>query len=204
MKLQSDNLYHVYNQGNNRQVIFPTTEDYLIFLRITRKCILPFADIIAFSLMPNHFHFMIYADQRCSQLIKLGGIYIDPITNGLRKLLSGYARIYNSRYQQTGSIFRQKTKAKCLSEIDFTPSHPLNNHDYYFNCFNYIHQNPLRAGLVTKMEDWDFSSFKDYAGVRNGTLCNKELAVKYCSYHLESFLRTSYKVIPEEIIKKFF
>ena len=147
---------------------------------------------------------MIYADQRCTKLIKQGGTKIDPITNGIRKLLSGYARIYNTRYQQTGSIFRQKTKAKCLSEIDLTPTDALKDNDYYFNCFHYIHQNPLRAGLVAKMEDWEFSSFKDYAGLRNGTLCNKELAVKYCSYHPESFIKTSYKVIPEEIIKKFF
>ncbi len=67
--------------------------------------------------------------------------------------------------------------------------------DYYFNCFHYIHQNPLVAGLVKNLEDWNFSSFKDYAGKRNGTLCNKSLAVKFCSYDPETFINTSHQLI---------
>jgi hypothetical protein len=107
--------------------------------------------------------------------------------------LSGYARVYNKLYNKSGSLFRQKTKVKCLSDVPSGSAYSLQ--DYYFNCFHYIHQNPLRAGLVKRLEDWEFSSFKDYAGVRNGTLCNKELAKKYCSYHPETFIKTSYQII---------
>ena len=200
MHFQPNDIYHVYNQGNNRQLIFNDQDDYHIFLRIVRKCILPFSEMIAYSLMPNHFHFMIYADERCTKLTKQGGLIIDPITNGIRKLLSGYARIFNDRYNHSGSVFRQKTKAKCLSDIDIFPNMALNNLDYYFNCFHYIHQNPFRAKLVTNMEDWEYSSFKDYAGLRNGTLCNKDLAIKYCSYRPDNFLKNSYALIPDEVI----
>ena len=51
------------------------------------------------------------------------------------------------------------------------------------------------------LEDWNYSSFKDYAGFRNGTLCNKELAKKYCSYYHDTFFTQSYELISEEIIK---
>ena len=194
MNFTPDNLYHVYNQGNGKQTIFACNEDYLIFLRMISKYISPHAEIIAYCLMPNHFHFMIYTDERVSGIVKQGGLLIDPLTNAFRKLLSGYARIYNQRYNKTGSLFRQKTKAKCLSDNPVNATYNL--HDYYFNSFHYIHQNPYRASLVNRLEDWEFSSFKEYAGLRNGTLCNKDLATKFCSYNPETFIETSHQIIP--------
>jgi REP element-mobilizing transposase RayT len=193
MNFITGNLYHIYNQGNNKQIIFSTKNDFLIFLRIVRKYISPNCEFIAYCLMPNHFHFLIYTDERVNKILKQGGLLIDPVTNGIRKLLSGYARIYNSTYIKSGSLFRQKTKVKCLSDIQPGPSYSMQN--YYFNCFHYIHQNPLRANLVMRLEDWEFSSFKDFAQLRNGTLCNKELATKFCSYQQSTFIETSYKII---------
>ena len=63
--------------------------------------------INAFVIMPNHFHFLLNTDNRCSVQIKQGDLLIDPVTNGVRKLLSGYARIFNARYNQSSSLFRQ-------------------------------------------------------------------------------------------------
>ena len=64
--------------------------------------------------------------------------------------------------------------------------------DYYANCFYYIHLNPLKAGLVVKAEDWIFSSCKEYALLRNGTLVNVALAKKYCDYRSDYFLKELY------------
>jgi REP element-mobilizing transposase RayT len=201
MNFVADNIYHIYNQGNNKQLIFSITEDYLIFLRLIRKLIYPHSQMIAYCLMPNHFHILLYADEKVNINLKQGGLLLDLLTNGFRKLLSGYTRIYNNRNGKLGSLFRQKTKYKCLSDIDisYRPTHQLQ--DYYFNCFQYIHQNPLRAGLVTRLEDWEFSSFRDYAGLRNGSLCNKDLAEKFCSYDAETFMNTAYSIITEDAIK---
>jgi len=156
------------------------------------------ADTIAWCLMPNHFHFMIYTDERCSVKVKQGSIMIDPITNSIRKLLSGYARIINTQNNRTGSLFHQKTKSKCLSDIKALPER---KNEYYINCFHYIHQNPLRANLVTNLEDWKYSSFLDYASIRNGTLCNKELARLYCDYSPQNFVSKSYELLPENIVR---
>ena len=194
MNFSPGNLYHIYNQGNNRQKIFLCDEEYEIFLKLIRREISTNAEIICWCLMPNHFHLLIYVDERIPDIKKQGGLLIDGLTNGIRKLLSGYARIYNSRHQQSGSLFRQKTKSKDLSETNIESG--LNKKtDYYFNCFHYIHQNPLQAGLVKRLEDWKYSSFKDYAGLRNGTLCNKPLAARYCSYEPETFVKTSRHII---------
>src|SRR5258705_3746034 len=112
MLFSSNNIYHIYNQGNNRRRIFFQARDYLIFLNLYKRLFPSVCSTIAWCLMPNHFHFMIHADERCDKQIKQGSIFLDPITNGVRKLLSSYARIFNNLYQQTGSVFRQKTKTK--------------------------------------------------------------------------------------------
>jgi putative transposase len=192
MNFVPENVYHVYNQGNNKQQIFFCDEDYLTFLRMTRKLILPNAEIIAYCLMPNHFHFMIATGERASTLMKQGGLLIDPLTNGFRKLLSGYTRIINTKYNRTGSIFRQKTKAKNLSEITIATAEN-NIQDYYLTCFNYIHSNPAKAEIVAAPEDWEYSSYKDYLELRKGTLCNKALGMSLCNLSAKDFIskRTS-------------
>lgn len=113
MDFQPDNVYHIYNQGNNRQKIFSCDEGYEIFLNLVRTNIFIRCEIINWCLMPNHFHFLVYTDERILNFQKQGGLEIDVLTNGIRKLLSGYARIYNSRHKFSGSLSRQKTKSKC-------------------------------------------------------------------------------------------
>jgi REP element-mobilizing transposase RayT len=204
MNFAPNNLYHIYNQGNNKQPIFLSNEDYLTFLRMTRKLISHQTAIIAYCLMPNHFHFLIYTDERAGIVVQQGGLLIDPITNAFRKLLSGYARIFNKRYNRTGSLFRQKTKVKCLSEIDIALAPAYTLQDYYSNCFHYIHQNPYNAGLVNKLKDWEFSSYNDYAQLRDGTLCNKKLAETFCSYEPVNFIKTFYEIISDTFTNQFF
>jgi len=70
-------------------------------------------------------------------------------------LLSSYSQAVNKQNGTSGSLFQQKTKAKYLDHIDLART-----------VFHYIHQNPAQARLVQQMEDWEFSSFKDYAGLR--------------------------------------
>lgn len=195
-----DNLYHIYNQGNNKQPIFLNNDDYLIFLREIRLLILPHCEIISYCLMPNHFHIIVYTDKRIAALKKQGSVLIDPLSNGIRKLLSGYARIFNKKYHRSGSLFRQKTKSKLLSDDLVIAGTNLSVIDYCTNCFHYVHLNPFKANLVKNLEDWEFSSFKDYAGLRNGSLCNKELAAKFCSYFPANFLKETYDHLDGEFV----
>lgn len=189
MQLEAGQIYHVYNQGNNRVEIFSERENYLFFLRLVRKFILPFADILAYSLMPNHFHFMIYATEKSVIDKKIGGISMPSLINGFRLLQSSYTIPYNKSVNRTGSLFRQKAKFKNVS---------INN--YEFVCLNYIHQNPYRAGLCSKLENWEFSSFKDYIGERNGTLCQIKMALNILDLRIDNFYEESYGVIPDDKI----
>lgn len=60
MHLYEDQLFHIYNQGNNRRQIFFTDENYEYFLWKMRGYLLPFGDLISYTLMPNHFHWQFY------------------------------------------------------------------------------------------------------------------------------------------------
>ena len=110
------------------------------------------------------------------------------INKAIAIILRSYAQAINKQRKRTGSLFQQKTKAKEIDDSD---------EQYLLVCFNYIHQNPINAGLVSKMEDWGFSSFRDYAGLRKGTLCNKSLAQQLVSMEFERFMEESYEVIDE-------
>lgn len=63
MLFEVGNSYHIYNHGNNQQKIFFDRDNYVYFLETSKIHILPHADIIAWFLMPNHFHLMVYVKE---------------------------------------------------------------------------------------------------------------------------------------------
>ena len=129
---------------------------------------MPFCDILAWCLMPNHFHLMIVANDETLKQATNQKNEISQFSENLRLMLSQYTKAVNRQENLIGSLFRQNTKSKCLNQI--------NTNKYALACFHYIHRNPYDAKLVSSIADWEFSSYKDYVGMRNGNLCNKELS----------------------------
>lgn len=195
MEFHAYQLYHIYNRGNNQQPIFFTRENYQFFLQKTRKFILPHCEILCYALMPNHFHLLVYADERTIQTRQVGTIERNILSEGIRNLLQTYSKAINKQNASTGSLFQQNTKAKCIDDgsVNYGPV-----------CFHYIHQNPLLAKLVSRMEDWEFSSFRDYAGLRDGTLCNQELAISLLGIEKERFYQDSYSRIEKDLLNFLF
>lgn len=110
-------------------------------------------------------------------------------------MLRSYTRAINKANNTSGSLFRKETKAECLDcPKGLTPSFYTNQGVTQINisdpekqhpqiCFDYIHANPTKAGLVKTdivpiAIGREFSSAQDYAGLRNGTLINKSMALK--------------------------
>ncbi len=195
MEFFENELYHIYNRGNNRQQIFFKADNYLFFLEKIRKFILPHCDILAYCLMPNHFHFLINADSRTISTKVIADKEKNILSEGIRMLLSSYTQAINKQNKTSGSLFQQNTKAKAIIK---------GSNLYDLLCFHYIHQNPMKAKLVDKMEDWAYSSFKDYCGLRNGTLCDQELAFRLLDLDKKKFYDDSYKIIGDDAIKNIF
>jgi len=194
MRFEANNWYHVYNQGNNKQPIFYEKENFLFFLSKIQGLSKQDFNIIAYCLMPNHFHFLIYTNFNSSEEVDKSGEY----SRKLGSILSSYAKAMNKRYGRSGSLFRSKTKSKDLS------LNSQSSERYVRTCFHYIHQNPLKAGIAKTLSQWPFSSYRDYAGVRNGTLPNvkkgyKMIGFKDCKHFIEQSRRTLDPQLLEDI-----
>ena len=202
MEFTGGRLYHVYNQGNNRQKIFYARENYLFFLEKMRVHLLKHCELVAWCLMPNHFHWMIYVPEvYCQEITDFENkSNLQPINKGISTLLSSYTNAINKSYSRTGSLFRKRTKSKCLNAPDLRD-------DYYpLICFLYIHQNPLASELSDSLEGWPFSSYRDYAGVRTGKLCSLELARELLDLpdNEQKFMQFSYQTLNEKAIENIF
>lgn len=193
-------VYHVYNRGNNRQRIFFETRNYYFFLEKVKAQLFPVCEILAWCLMPNHFHFMLYITEKsCAERPAFGGKPMQELPHQIGKLLSSYSQAINKQNGTTGSLFQQKTKAKCLTNQGIAGS---GNH--LINCMHYIHQNPLKAGLVTRMGNWNFSSFRGYAGMRTPLECGSSRLFELTGYSSSAFYEDSYGLIDPAVIEELF
>ena len=184
MQLTEGKLYHVFNRGNNKEIIFPQPQNYHYFIKGIEKYIKPCCDILAWCLMPNHFHFLIHANQTSTPIIKDGSFERQKFSQGIKQLLSSYTKAINKQENRTGSLFQQKTKALCVSDRD---------QNYERTAFHYIHQNPLKARLVERMEDWEFSSFREYMMESSKGICNATLAIQFLDLNVKNFYKESYQ-----------
>ena len=135
-------LYHVITRGNNRRQIFHSSADYEKFLSLlaVQKIKLPFF-LYAYCLMSNHVHLLI--ERQASEVGRI-----------MHRLLTGYAQYYNRRYRRVGHLLQGRYKAiLCQSDR------------YLSELVRYIHLNPVRARIVNKPEDYEYSSHRAYLGL---------------------------------------
>jgi REP element-mobilizing transposase RayT len=165
-----------------------------------KKALSPHCSILSWCLMPNHFHWLVVINEgyELNHDINDRTKKLNPLNRSIGSLLSSYTQLVNQKQDRTGSLFRKRTKAKPIDN----KRDKLDN--YLLNCFLYIHQNPIRSGLVKRLEDWEFSSYKDYCGLRNGKLCNKDLAIDllHIPNSKKEFQKFSNQTIPEYHIQK--
>ena len=172
MFFEEEYCYHVYNRGNNLQKIFFHEENFIYFLEKVKNTLVPACNLLAFCLLPNHFHLLIQTtyDSCIPFHTKMGKeLKEQNLTKRIGQVLGSYTQGINKRYNRIGGLFQPKTKAKCLNK-------EYSKVDYLAICFQYIHQNPVEAGLVDNLEDWPYSSFLEYLYNPEDGLCNRYLA----------------------------
>jgi putative transposase len=104
-------------------------------------------DILAYCLMPNHYHLMVRlkVDELGRQVMQPWGV--------------AYTKAVNRQQGRVGPVFQGPFQAIEVSRDE-----------YLMHLSRYIHLNPIDAGLVATPEAWAFSSYRDYIGLRQGTL----------------------------------
>jgi putative transposase len=147
LTFQPDHYYHLYNRGNDRNLIFFERENYLHFLRLMRRHLVERSlDVLAYCLMPNHYHLLV----QCRT---------GEVSGAMQRLSMAYTKAMNRRYKRVGSLFQGQFRAIAVD-----------SDEYLYHLTRYIHFNPVKAGIASHPADWEFSSFLEYAGLRSGTL----------------------------------
>jgi len=186
-QFQTKEYYHIYNRGVDKRDIFMDKKDYIRFIRSMQEFnnidvnggfykkylkskergstsklevepqasrYKPQIEFICYCLNPNHYHFVIRQ------------LFNDGITKFMHRLSTAYTMYFNNRHNRSGSLFETRFKAIHIKNY----SHFLKL-VVYVNCNSEVHQ-------IYSADSWPWSSYFDYRGKRNGTLCNKQIIME--------------------------
>ncbi len=137
--------YHAMNRGAGYRKIFSDKEDCRLFLTTLKEaCNLFNVYVSSYCLMPNHYHLLVFTPE-------------GNLSRFMRHLNGVYTQRYNRVHKKDGPLFRGRYKAVLVQE-----------EHYLTGVVRYIHRNPLKAGMVKKIEDYKWSSCKNYMKGKSG------------------------------------
>jgi len=122
------------------------------------------SEIIAYCLMPNHYHFLIKVLQ-------------DGFSKSMHKLSLSYVVAFNKAYQRKGHLFQGSFQRIHIKDLN-----------YLLHLSQYIHLNPLHANLVSCIGGWDHSSVREYIGTKPIDFINPALVLDLISDDISSTL----------------
>ena len=140
MRDYNTSFFHIMVQGIRKEYIFNENNDINTYLKLIYKYIQKYnVKIIAYCIMNNHAHLLIYVEE------------IKELSEFMRSINTTYALYYNKKYKRTGYVFRNRYKAE-----------PIFDEIHLINCMNYIHDNPVKAKICNSIKDYKYSSYREY------------------------------------------
>lgn len=137
-ELPPDSASHLLSRGVERRPIFLRAEDYLFFLSQMKEVFDSYeVGVLDFVLMPNHFHIQALTGKV-------------PIGIPMQKLLTRFALYFNRQYERIGHLFQNRFKSFEVRDDAYLVQLPV-----------YISRNPVKAGLVAKPEQWEWSGHNE-------------------------------------------
>lgn len=133
-------IYHVVMRGINQQDIFYDKEDYQQLMATIKRVKADRFELFGYCLMSNHIHLLIHEKS-------------EKIHQVMKRIGTSYAWCYNQKYFRTGHLFQGRYRSECVE-----------NDGYLLTVIRYIHNNPVKAGLANKPEDYRWSSIHVYYG----------------------------------------
>jgi len=183
--LESDFTYHIYNRANGNEKLFFVEENYQFFLDKFKLYVSPVADVFCYCLMPNHFHLLvrIKSEVVINQLYQSKGTLVKSesgetlpkfktlvkldvekfVSKQFSKFFSSYAQSINNQQVRKGNLFIHIFKRKRIESSN-----------YLMNSVQYIHHNPLLAGLCSSLESYKYSSYQSLITKGNTLLLRDE------------------------------
>ncbi len=134
-------VYHVIARGNEKKPIFRNSEDRPRYLARLGECAARFGvSVYAYCLMTNHVHLAVETGSA-------------PLSRVMLALHGWYSQDFNRRHERVGHLFQGRYSAFLVQA-----------ERYLLTLVRYIHLNPVRARLVTRAQDFDWSSDRAYRG----------------------------------------
>jgi len=136
--IKANYVYHVLNRANGRLRIFKKEADFEAFKNILAEAVERFKiRLTGFCIMGNHWHLLLWpnADGQVSDFMKWLTVTHTQRWHGAHGTY-GMGHIYQGRFK----------------------SFPIDRDEHYLSVLRYIESNPLRAGIVDKSQDWQWSS----------------------------------------------
>lgn len=144
--------YHLYNRGAGKGLIFANEGNYLYLLRLMEDHARKHGvTMIAYCLMPNHYHFLLRQETET------------PLSKFMQTLFNAYTQAFNRQQNRVGTLFEGRFKHKRVEKWE-----------YLMTLCRYIHRNPVKAGLAATPEDWAYSNYREWAGLRDGALVDRD------------------------------
>lgn len=132
-------IYHIMLRGIDKRDLFLKESDYQKFIyyleKAKEKCDFT---IYAYCLMTNHIHILINTEGQ-------------DIGDVVRRVTVGYAQYHNIKNGRTGHLFQNRFRSEAVETTE-----------YLLQVLRYIHQNPLKAGMVKSINEYKWSSFTSY------------------------------------------
>ncbi len=178
-KFEENSFYHIYNRGINGENIFLSDDNYQYFLQKWKKLINPYLDVAAYTLMPNHFHFLarvkLQNDWIDKQISKEGTIksfkfqnqeitFNEFLEDQFKRLFTSYALAFNKQQGRTGSLFQKRFKRVMIKD-EYNLWHIL----------AYIHHNPIHHKYCKNYEEWFYSSYNAFFSNSTTSLIRAEV-----------------------------
>ena len=130
-------FFHVMVQGIEKSYIFNKEKDILYYINFIKKSEKLYkVKVVAYCIMNNHAHLLLNSGN------------IDELSRFMQSLNTRYAMYYNKTYNRVGYVFRDRYKSEGIYE-----------EKQFYACMNYIYNNPIKAGICDKIEDYKFSNY---------------------------------------------
>ena len=131
--------YHIYARGNQKQAVFINSDDYFKYLALLHKYKRRYSfKVYGYCLMPNHIHLLGQVEKAAS---------LSKLIQATNRTYTGY---FNYTYKKVGHLWQGRFKSKVIVKDQ-----------YFINCINYIECNPVRAGIVSRPDEYSWSSYNE-------------------------------------------
>lgn len=165
--------YHITARGNRKEDIFKSRDDRKVYMSIVQDSLEFYSnnyELICYCLMTNHIHILI-------KTLNLQPSFFMGRTNSL------YAKYFNSKYNYVGHLFQGRYHSEIITNVT-----------QLLVTSQYIHLNPVRAKIVSKPEEYEWSSYKMYIGWQK----ERMIVTKDILSYFKERNRISYKEYVEE------